>query len=251
MSSGDTVRIGIFGSGRLGSAIAEAASASDDRFRVAWTAGRDDVPSARVDVAIDASVASAVGAHVCWAVAEAVPLVIGVTGWEIEDLERQVGERTGVLVAPNFSLGAALMRRLALVMGRFASQDPERDPWVVDHHHRHKRDAPSGTARMLAEAVLEGCERKREWTLVGGAVAPHQLSVSSVRAGAEFGAHTVGVDGPAEVIEVHHRARSRGAFAAGALEAARWIRGRRGVHGFDAVVADLLDPLFDFGNTET
>lgn len=246
-----TMRLGIFGRGRLGAAIASEAADRGGSWRVEWALGRDETPSAPVDVAIDASAAAAVDGHLDWALEQGVPLVVGTTGWRIDDLERRVGDRAGVLVAPNFSLGAALLWRFALVLGRFAQQDPSRDPWILEHHHRHKSDAPSGTARLLAEAVLEGCDRKREWALVGGAVEPHQLSVSSIRAGAEFGAHTVGVDAPAEVLEVHHRARSRRAFATGALEGARWIRGRTGLHSFDAVVADLLDPLFDFCHTET
>lgn len=244
------VRIGIFGRGRLGDAIATAAAEVPDarRVQVAWTVGRKDpVPEAAVDVAIDASVAAAVDEHLDWALAAGVPLVIGVTGWPSAGLQDRVGDRGAAMLAPNFSVGAALLRRFALVLGRFADRYPEFDPYVTDHHHRHKRDAPSGTARVLAESVLEGCGRKSEWTLVSGPVAEHQLSVSAVRAGAEFGSHAVGVDAPGEVVEVRHRARSRAAFGVGALEAARWIRGRSGVFTFDDVVADLLDPLFDLG----
>lgn len=243
------IRLGIFGRGRLAGAIEDetgAAEGGSGTLRTVWTLGRDERPPEPpgVDVVIDASVAEAVEGHLDWAISAGVDLVIGATGWDVDGLRERVGDRIGVLVAPNFSLGAALQRRLATLLGGFAGQRAERDPWVAEHHHRHKRDAPSGTARALAEAVLDGCERKREWVLVSGAVEPHQLSVSSVRAGSEFGTHVVGVDAPEEVLEIRHTARSRRAFAVGALEAAAWIRGRSGVHDFDAVVADLLDPLF-------
>jgi len=131
------------------------------------------------------------------------------------------------------------------VMGRFAALDPARDPYLVEHHHRLKADAPSGTAKTLAAAVMVGCPRKTEWTL--GTPALHQLNIGVVRAGAEFGTHTVGLDAPAEVLELTHTARSRAPFAQGALAAARWLQGRKGVFTMDDVAADLLDPLFAFG----
>jgi 4-hydroxy-tetrahydrodipicolinate reductase len=69
-----------------------------------------------------------------------------------------------------------------------------------------------------------------------------------LRAGAEFGTHTVGLDGPAEVLELTHRARSRAVFARGALLAARWVRGRKGLFSFDQVAKETLDPLFQIGD---
>jgi 4-hydroxy-tetrahydrodipicolinate reductase len=132
------------------------------------------------------------------------------------------------------------------VLGRFAALDPDLDPYVSDHHHRQKADAPSGTAKRLAAAVMAGCPRKTAWTM--GTAAPHQLSVGVLRAGAEFGAHTVGLDGPAEVLELTHRARSRAVFARGALLAARWVRGRKGLFTFDQCAQETLDPLFQLGD---
>lgn len=235
------LRMGLFGRGRLGLAIAAEAGTA-----LSWQMGRDDDrPSTPVDVAIDASAAEAVETHLAWALETDTDLVIGTTGWTLPDLESRVAGRIGVLTASNFSLTVALMARLALVIGRFAALDPSRDPYLMEHHHRLKVDAPSGTARTLAEALMAGCPRKTEWTL--GAPGPHQLSVGVVRAGAEFGTHTVGLDAPAEVLELTHTARSRAPFAQGALAAARWLQGRKGLFTLDDLAADLLDPLFVFG----
>jgi 4-hydroxy-tetrahydrodipicolinate reductase len=234
------LRIGLFGRGRLGSAIATEAGTA-----LSWQAGRNETPSAPVDVAIDASVAGALEVHLAWAMETSTDLVIGTTGWTMPDLESRVAGRIGVLTASNFSLTVALMARLSLVMGRFAALDSARDPYLVEHHHHLKADAPSGTARTLAAALMAGCPRKTEWTL--GVPAPHQISVGVVRAGAEFGTHTVGLDAPAEVLELTHTARSRAPFAQGALAAARWLHGRKGVFSMDDLAADLLDPLFVFG----
>jgi 4-hydroxy-tetrahydrodipicolinate reductase len=233
-------RIGIFGRGRLGLAIAAEAGAA-----VAWQVDQGEYPSGPVDVVIDASVAEAVEAHLDWALATGTDLVIGATGWSMPDLEARVGGRIGVLTASNFSLTVALMARLATVLGRFAALDPARDPYLVEHHHRLKADAPSGTAKTLAAAVMAGLPRKTEWTL--STPAPHQLSIGVIRAGAEVGTHTVGLDAPAEVLELTHMARSRAPFAQGALLAAHWLHGRKGLYTMDDLATELLDPLFAFG----
>lgn len=238
------LKIGVFGAGRLGGAIAGEARAQG---ALAWNVTREAPPLAddggAVDAAVEASVAEAVPGRLAWALERGVPLVIGTTGWSIPDLAERVGQRIGVVVAPNFSLGVALVARLSHVLGAFAALDEARDPYVLEHHHQRKHDAPSGTARMLARTVIAACPRKTEWTL-GGPVAPHQLSVGVVRAGSTYSSHVVGVDAPGEVIEVHHAARSAAVFAQGALAACRWVQGRAGVFTMDDVARDLLDPLF-------
>jgi 4-hydroxy-tetrahydrodipicolinate reductase len=233
-------RIGIFGRGRLGSAIA--AEAGD---AICWHVDQGEAPTGPADVVIDASVAEAVSEHLDWALETGTDLVIGATGWSLPDLETRVAGRIGVLTASNFSLTVALMARLATVLGRFAALDPARDPYLVEHHHRLKADAPSGTAKTLAAAVMAGCPRKTEWTLTTPAL--HQLSIGVIRAGVEFGTHTVGLDAPAEVLELTHMARSRAPFAQGALVAARWLQGQKGLFTMDDLATALLDPLFAFG----
>ena len=246
------MRVGIFGSGRLGSAIADLAFASPGT-ELLWQLDREGVPPPGAELALDASAPAGVEAHLDWALETGTDLVIGTTGWTIPDLEARVGRNIGVLVAPNFSLAVALMARLSLVMGRFAALDPELDPFVTDHHHRLKADAPSGTAKRLANAVLAGCPRKTGWALpVAGQSmpGPAELSIAVLRAGSEFGKHTVGLDGPAEVLELTHQARSRAVFASGALQASAWLRGRKGLFTFDQFAQETLDPLFVFGDRQ-
>lgn len=235
------MRIGIFGRGRLGGAIAEVAG-----DRVAWVVGRGEAPPGPVDVAIHAAAAGVVPEHLDWCLAHGADLLIGTTGWSIPDLQHRVGRRIGVVVAPNFSLTVALYARLSLVMARFAALSPDSDPYLLEHHHARKHDAPSGTAKQLAATLLKGCPRKTEWAIpaIGVPLEPHQLNVSSIRAGHTYSSHTVGVDSPGEVLELHHAARSARPYAEGALQAAAWIRGRKGVFTMDQVAQDLLDPLF-------
>ena len=243
MSAG--LRIGLFGNGRLGSAIA--ARAGND---LCWHVTRQ-APPARADVAIDASSGEAVPARIEWALATGTPLVIGTTGWNIPDLAQRIGDRIGVVTAPNFSLGVALLRRFSLIMARFCSLDAARDPYIVEHHQAKKHDAPSGTAKLLAATLLEGCPRKRSWAS-GGPLQPEELSVAVVRAGSTYSEHRVGFDAPAEVLELMHTARSAAAFADGALSAAAWIVRKKGLFTMDHVAAAVLDPLFaDFARRES
>jgi 4-hydroxy-tetrahydrodipicolinate reductase len=238
------MRIGLFGKGRLGAAIAAAAG-----DRLAWQVAREAPPSApKIDCAIEASSGSTVPARLQWALAAGVPLVIGSTGWSLPDLAQRVGERIGVVVAPNFSLTVALYARLTRILARFAALDETRDPYIVEHHHARKHDAPSGTARLLARAILEECPRKREWAIPSQEpLRPDQLSVSPIRAGTTYSTHTVGIDAPGEVLELHHASRNAMPYAHGALIAAQWIAGRLGVFSMDDVARDVLDPLFAGG----
>jgi 4-hydroxy-tetrahydrodipicolinate reductase len=239
------MKVGIFGRGRLGSAIAQEVAAAPD-LELAWHVDVGEAFPPGAELAFDASAAGAVAGHLDWALETGTDLVVGTTGWAIPDLEARIRGRIAVLTSPNFSLAVALMARLSLVLGRFAALDPDLDPFISDHHHRLKADAPSGTAKRLAAAVLAGCPRKTGWTM--GTPAADQLSVSVLRAGAEFGAHTVGLDGPAEVLELTHRARTRAVFARGALLSARWVRGRKGLFTFDDCAKEILDPLFRTGD---
>lgn len=235
----EPLRIGLFGNGRLGGAIAAHLGS-----RMAWQVTREAPPHADVDVAIEASKGPAVAGRLEWALEHGVPLVIGSTGYDIPDLDERVGDRIGVVLAPNFSLGVALLRRLSLVLARFAARDEQLDPYLVEHHQARKLDAPSGTAKLLAQTLLEGCPRKTGWT-IGGPVQPDELSVGVMRAGHTYSEHRVGIDAPAEVLELRHTARSALAFADGALVAAQWLRGKKGVFTMEDVTATVLDPLFD------
>jgi 4-hydroxy-tetrahydrodipicolinate reductase len=234
------MKVGIFGRGRLGSAIAAGAAGS-----VAWQVGRENAPHHDVDVAIDASAGPAVAGHLDWALQHGCPLVIGATGFEIPDLESRVGKRIGVVVAPNFSLAVALMARLTHVLARFAANDERFDPYIVEHHPSRKADAPSGTARMLAGVVLRACPRKESYTMPERRpLARNELCVSAIRAGDRASSHTVGLEADAEALMLTHEARSVGAYAAGAMAACRWLGARRGVFNMDDVARDVLDPLF-------
>jgi 4-hydroxy-tetrahydrodipicolinate reductase len=236
------MRIGIFGRGRLGSAVA--ALAKSEGLELAWIVDKGESPSGKVDAVLDASAASAVGEHIAWALETGTNLVIGATGWDDSALLplREKGSRIGALASPNFSLSVAFMRRAALALGRFAAIEEGSSLAIVERHHAAKADAPSGTAKLLAGALVEGCPRYSGWNM--GRAEEGKVNIASLRIGAEVGYHELRLETGADTIVLSHEAYSREIFAKGALVALRWIAGKRGFYTFDDLAAELIDPLF-------
>lgn len=174
-------------------------------------------------VAIDFSIPGAVLDNLERAMLAGIPMVIGTTGWydRMEEARKLVAEsHVGAVYGANFSVGVNAFYRIVAEAARLIPA--EYDVFVTEAHHRHKLDAPSGTASRLIE-ILTSQQHPPS-------------SVASVRAGAIPGTHTVGFDSDADTITLTHTARSRRGFAAGALVAARWIMGRQGLYEFSAVV---------------
>jgi 4-hydroxy-tetrahydrodipicolinate reductase len=170
------------------------------------------------DVAVDFSVADAVPATVVQLARRGTDVIVGTTGWQAREpqlREEALRRGIGVVAAPNFAIGVNLFVALVERAAELMAANPAFGAYIHELHHAAKRDAPSGTALAL-EAAMKG--RGYE----------HPLNVASTRAGSIPGTHTVGFDAPAETIALTHTARDRTAFARGALEAARWVRGRRG-----------------------
>lgn len=220
-----TLRVLLVGHGRMGRLVETLAPEHGVEIAGIITSlnGQDATAWPEADVAIDFSTAAAVPGNVRALAARGTSLVVGTTGWyeQEEALRRELAPAPiGIIAAPNFAIGVNLFiaiaeRTATLLAGRgFGS-------WIHEAHHAGKKDAPSGTALALQHAV-----EASGTTVV----------VSSTRAGHIPGTHTVGFDATAETITLTHAARDRTPFARGALEAARWIRGRQGWF----TVADML-----------
>ncbi len=196
------------------------------------------------DVVIDFSVPEAVLPTACQVLEAGKRLVIGTTGWaEHREKLRQLTEQTdgGVVYGSNFAVGVHLFLRLVRQAAQWIAPFAEYDIFLHEIHHRSKRDAPSGTALLLAETILQVLPRKqRVETEPHGPLPPEVLHISSSRGGAVVGVHTVTIDAEGESIELIHRAKSRRPFAAGALLAAEWIAQRRGFYEFAQVLEELL-----------
>ena len=163
-----------------------------------------------------------------------VDAVVGTTGWtdHLDQVVEWVAEgQNGLLWAPNFSLGLALVSRALAGLLPLLDRLDEYDAAVHEVHHTGKLDSPSGTALRLAEELLAGLGRKThiEAETQHGAIDPAALHVTSQRLGRVLGEHTVALDSEVDQIQIVHTAKSRRAFALGAVRAAEWVAGRQGV----------------------
>lgn len=187
----------------------------------------DDVTAARgADAAIEFTVPSATPGNVETLASLGVNTVVGTTGWLAHlDRVRSTVEKynTGLIWSPNFSIGVNVFFRLAAEGARLLASQPEYGAWGWEIHHSTKKDAPSGTMLKLVEQMKSA-----------GYSRP--IDVSSSRAGAHPGTHEIGFDSAADTITLRHEARGREGFARGALWAAQWIAGKKGIHEF----ADVL-----------
>jgi 4-hydroxy-tetrahydrodipicolinate reductase len=184
----------------------------------AHTGAIDDEGHGVVDVAIDFTTPDAVAANVPALARRRVNVVLGTTGWQQHEaaLRRAVDEAgIGIVAAPNFSTGVVLFQAMVAHAASLFAAREDYGAFLHEAHHAMKKDAPSGTALLLKQAMQAAGYRR-------------PIDVSSTRAGHIPGTHTIGFDGPSESITLRHAARDRGAFARGALLAAQWVKGRHG-----------------------
>jgi 4-hydroxy-tetrahydrodipicolinate reductase len=214
------MKILLVGHGRMGRLVEDLAASYDCEVvgvvtrRAAGTA----LDAKGAEVAIDFSIGSAVPETLSGLAAQRIDVVIGTTGWQVyEGACRQIVDQAGigVIASANFAIGLHIFRRVVSeAAARFAAQ-PDFGAWIHESHHAGKKDAPSGTALLLRHTMAES-----------GYARP--VDLSSTRAGSIPGTHTVGFDGPSEAVTLIHTVRDRSVFARGALDAARWVRGKKG-----------------------
>jgi 4-hydroxy-tetrahydrodipicolinate reductase len=171
-------------------------------------------------------------------------VVVGTTGWydKLSEVTRLIKKsKTALLYAPNFSLGVNLFYQIVHTAARIFDRFDMYDVAISETHHREKGDSPSGTALALGNIVIQSMHRKKEilHETAHSKIKPEQLHIVSTRVGSVFGQHTVVLDSDADSIELTHRAKNRRGFALGALIAAEWLRGKRGVFTMKDVITSL------------
>lgn len=226
-------KLALVGYGKMGHLIEQLAP--QHGFEVVLRLNRENNASAcgitaeafaGVDVAIEFSTPEAAPENLKRLARAKVQSVSGTTGWfdRLAEVRKAVEEAgTGLVWSPNFSVGAAVFRKLAGLAAELLREEDAYGAWGWEIHHDAKKDAPSGTLLQLAQAMRDnGYTRK--------------IDLSSNRAGKHPGTHEIGFDSAADTITLRHAARSREGFAHGALKAARWILDRKGVYTFDDVL---------------
>ncbi|HEX8553992.1 MAG TPA: 4-hydroxy-tetrahydrodipicolinate reductase [Sphingomonas sp.] len=234
MSRSTPPRIGIFGStGRMGRAIRDAIDEQGAIQDGAVDAGGDPAAvAASADVLVDFSVASALESHLRAARAAKTPILVGTTGLSVAHHAAIDAAATeiAVLQTGNTSLGVTLLS--LLVREAAARLGPDWDIEIVEMHHRHKVDAPSGTALLLGEAAAMargttlGEVRVDGRAGLTGARTDGTIGFASLRGGSVIGDHSVVFASEGERIELNHLGQDRSIFAKGAVRAALWLAGR-------------------------
>src|SRR4051795_4553166 len=222
-------KLALVGYGKMGHLIAQLAG--EYNFDVALKLdsqtnengnGINKTAFAGINVAIEFSTPEAAPVNLQRLAETGIPSVAGTTGWftHLEEVEKAVNEAsTGLVWSPNFSVGVAVFRKLVGTAAQLLRDEPSYGAWAWEIYHEAKKDAPSGTLLHLTKTMEEaGFSRL--------------INVASNRAGKPPGTHEIGFDSAADTITLRHVARNREGFARGALKAARWIRGKHGVHDF-------------------
>lgn len=228
-----SVPLAIVGCGKMGRLVEELAG--EFGFAVTARVTRSNITSLSREslngatVAIEFTNPSSAPENLRRLAALGVNTVCGTTGW-YDELPRMreaiVNTRTALVYAANFSVGVNLFLEIVARAAQLFAQHPEYEAWGWEIHHSAKKDAPSGTLKKLAEEMREA-----------GFTAP--ITLSANRAGAHIGTHEIGFDSQADTITLRHTARSREGYARGALQAARWIAGKKGVFEFRQILAEL------------
>ena len=204
-----------------------------------------DSPAFRsADVAIEFSRPEAAERNIRAALAQGVPVVCGTTGWDVEGLKATLkpsnpqtlkpstlNEHPGVIWSSNYSIGVNILFAVNKYLARLLHNTGGYQPSITEVHHIHKLDAPSGTAKTLAEAI--NSQPSNSQTLK-----PSNLNcpIESIREGEVPGIHEVRWESEADILTLRHEAKSRQGFALGAVMAAEWLRGKTGWHSMTEVL---------------
>jgi 4-hydroxy-tetrahydrodipicolinate reductase len=219
-------KLAIVGYGKMGKLIEQLAPEYGFTVHARADIGYDPSLLKGSDVAIEFSTPDAALGNIESLAALGIPTVVGTTGW-LEHLDRVRAAvdkgGTGLVWAANFSIGVNVFLRAVRETARMMASEPAYGAWAWEIHHSTKKDAPSGTLLALLNEMKDaGYQRP--------------IDASANRAGTHPGTHEIGFDSAADTITLRHTARSREGFARGALKAAQWIPGKKGVFEFKEIL---------------
>lgn len=240
------MKIAIVGYGRMGRAIEKAALAKGHEIVVVIDSENDwqtySGNLAKADVAVEFTTPETAAKNISRCLGSKMPVVTGTTAWEdrLPEIKKQCLDENGALfIASNFSLGVNIFFRLnkwlATVMDKFNQYDPSID----ETHHTGKLDKPSGTAKQLAEDLINELRRKKKW-VSGESVDKDLVPVISQRLEDVPGTHVVRYESAEDILEIKHTAHSREGFARGAVMAAEWLQGKKGVFSMDDLLSEMI-----------
>ena len=223
------MRIALFGYGKMGKMIEEIAVNRGHEISAKIDADNQEIDFSTMDVAIDFSLPEAAYGNISSCLENNVPIISGTTGWldKYKDAVQLCKDKNGAFIyASNFSLGVNIFFELNNYLAKMMQKLPEYNVGIEEIHHTQKLDAPSGTAITLAEGIISNSDYT-EWKM--DSKADKVVPITAKRIGNTPGTHTVSYTNPVDSIEIKHTAHNREGFALGAVTAAEWIIGKKGV----------------------
>ena len=232
------MKVGLIGYGKMGKEVESVLLSSGHEITAIYNSERlflqDHSPNC--DVFIEFSIPTAVESHIEHAKNLQKPIVIGTTGWYDKKsiIEELVGDSIGCIYSGNFSPGIQIVRKLAGDLSQKLSALGTYDISMVEKHHRHKKDSPSGTSLQLANTILENYPQKTSISTEANDAVHNEevLHISTLRCGDIIGEHEIIADSIIDTITLSHSAKSRVGFASGAVLAAEWILNKKGFYDF-------------------
>ena len=230
------MKFALLGFGRMGKAIEQIALERGHEIVCKIDKNLSEGSLYQADAAINFSIPDAAVDNISRALNKEVPVICGTTGWL--DAYQQVTQialekNTAFLYASNFSVGVNLFFKLNKVLAEMMESNKDYRASMEETHHIHKLDAPSGTAITLAEGIIEN-SNLIDWKLDEDA--KDSLSIQSYREGEIPGTHSIKYESPIDDITIEHKAHNRKGFALGAVIAAEWIVGKKGIFKMDDVL---------------
>ena len=228
------MKIALIGYGKMGKAIE--AMAIQKGHSIIARVDTNDSPERKLlstaDVAIEFSQPDAVVNNLKSCFEVKIPVVCGTTGWldDRQEIEDMCVQKDGTFFyASNYSLGVNILFKVNEYLAKIMNQYSGYEVTIDEVHHTQKKDAPSGTAITLAEAIISNIDDKTKWVNNNDNANPNHLVINSFRSDPTPGTHTVKYSSPIDNIEIKHIAHSRDGFVLGALLVAEWIQGKKGI----------------------
>ncbi len=243
------MNIALIGYGKMGKAIHEIAKeknakAGKELYNISLiididnrnTVSKEELQKA--DVAIEFTSPHTAVENIQWCVDAGVPVVVGSTGWmdHLDAVKKLVAEKNGsLLYSPNYSIGVNIFFEMNRQLAKIMNGQPDYEVFVEEIHHTEKKDAPSGTALYAGMDILRFLERKSDWKNEKTQKS-ETLGILSLREPNVPGTHTITYYNDIDLIELKHLAHNRKGFAGGALLAASWLNGKKGLFTMDDVL---------------
>lgn len=237
------MKIALIGFGNMGQEVEKAVSETHLHTIVSISYRQKDNPLdiagiKKADVAIDFTSASVLVHNIEQVARLGVNIVVGTTGWydQLSKVKQIINKhKIGLIYGQNFSIGANIFFQITDFAAGLFNKFGGYDVYGTEVHHAGKKDSPSGTARKLADIIMKNIPQKKilQNNSLQRQIQEDELHFTSVRAGRNPGFHEITFDSSADQIKLSHQAHNRRGFALGAIMAAQFIKGKKGLHSFD------------------